>query len=148
MSFVKNKNFVRGGKMNIKKITKNILIIALIINVCLLFNPIKAHAGLIDNIQTAVDSFKGLGEKKATDTITSDIFTPITDIANLLWGIGIVVVFIKTLTLGITYARGTGSDKGGVKESLIRWLVASAVIVGAWGIWEFIVNLSGDILSS
>ncbi len=81
------------------------------------------------------------GEK---DT-TRGNWTNFSDLAGILWGAGVVIVFVCGVILGIKYMFSSADEKANIKESLPPYIIGTVIILGALSIWAFLVNFAEDI---
>lgn len=85
--------------------------------------------------------------KKSDGTVgvnETELKSASSEIYNMLTSIGMIISVIVGLILGIIYMMSSAVDKAKVKESILPFLIGSAVIFGAFGIWKLVINtLSG-----
>jgi hypothetical protein len=63
-------------------------------------------------------------------------------IAEIVMGIGLVVLVCVGSILGIKYMTAGVDDKAKVKQKLIWYCVAAALVVGATGIFNIVVDIA------
>ncbi len=122
------------------KIIYLILRIALIIlTVFLFFSNICSVYGIGDIISQG-DSFTAQGKASAGANTTSmvDVVKPI---GNVLWAIGFAVAVGVGMVLGLRYMSSNDQNKAQVKQRLIWYLVAVALIFGASGITQTVLKV-------
>ena len=64
---------------------------------------------------------------------------------NILFSIGIVVMFIVGTIIGIKLIVASAEDRAKVKESLIPYIVGCVVILGAFTIWKIVVDIGNSL---
>lgn len=96
----------------------------------------------ISEIFTTGDDFMADGRKDAGKTLDTKLLKENSSkLYNVLLGIGFGVVVIVGLILGIKYMTAGINEKVEVKQSLIPYLISSAVIFGSFGIWKLVVTI-------
>ena len=70
------------------------------------------------------------------------IWEDLKPIASLLMGIGLVVLVCVGSILGVKYMTSGADEKANVKQKLIWYCVAAALIVGATGIFNIVVDVA------
>lgn len=123
--------------MNTKKIISFFIVLIIILN----FNTICFAAPNSDLIGTARNWIILGKESRANVTIDSD-WTEFNDLAGVLFGIGIFVILIVGMTIGIRYVFSASSEqKAKIKDNMIPFIIGTVMILGALGIWKFVVEL-------
>lgn len=118
-------------KKNIKKIFNLIIII----NIILSFTSVYA---LGTSIKNGADSFIGI----ATSNDYNAIISPtITQIANIVMGIGVIVLIITGLIIAMKTMSDGATGKAQLKESLTPYFIGCIVIIAAWTIWKIVVQI-------
>ena len=122
---------------------KKIFITILIIIIFLFCNMTIVYGASSDIIQTAMN-WLNLG-KIESQKRQSD-WTSFNDLAGILWGIGIFTVLIVGTVLGIKYMFASIEEKASIKESLKPFIIGTIIILGALGIWKFMVEFLDGIV--
>ena len=132
---------------NVVKIGKRILITILIVNI--IFAIVNtSHALSLSSIQESGDEFLGLGKEQAEGTQNiANIKGIINGIFSLIFPLGVAITVIVGGVLGIKFMLASAEDKAKLKEVLIPYTVGCILIFGATGIWNVVVNLSGEIVT-
>lgn len=63
------------------------------------------------------------------------------NILGILWGLGLLVIFISTVVLGIRYMLVNPNEKSRIKQATTPYIIGVVVIFGAVTIWKFIINI-------
>lgn len=94
------------------------------------------------------DSFLEAGKNATEGGITdlSDIGSAFSSIGNTLVYIGAGVLVGATAYMGIQYLVSSPDKQAKLKEQSIGLVVSAIVIFGAYGIWQIVVNLLGNIV--
>lgn len=79
----------------------------------------------------------------ATPTVPfQSVWQDLKPIASILMGIGLVVLVCVGSILGVKYMTSGADEKANVKQKLIWFCVAAALIVGATGIFNIVVDVA------
>ena len=78
-------------------------------------------------------------------TEVGDFVTQFVGIGRALVIIGIITIMIVTLIMGIKWIVATPEKQAKLKEQLIGLVVATVVIFGAVGIWNFVRGIMGNV---
>ena len=73
-------------------------------------------------------------------------WTPFNDLAGILWGVGIFTVLIIGTVLGIKYMFASVEEKASIKETIQPYIIGTVIILGALGIWKFLVDFLDGIV--
>ena len=120
----------------IKKFFLVVFIIIMVMNIGI-DNTVKAES--ISGVFGSGDDFVNLGKE---DSKLDDNFTNASNfIYTILYSISIVIAVIAGIILGIKYMTSSVEGKAEVKQSLIVYFVALAIIFGAYGIWKTIIEI-------
>ena len=68
-------------------------------------------------------------------------YTNWSQLAGILWGVGIWTSIISGAILGIRFMIVTPEKKAQVKDSLMVWLIGTVIVIGALSIWNMMINL-------
>ena len=119
--------------------------ICIIICICLvsfiIVKPVRAATIDIDNLIGTADNFISEGESnyKADDSAIKGVSDTL---YNILLGIGIIIDVIVGIIIGIKFMLASSSEEQAkVQESLIPYLIGSAILFGAFGIWKLVVTI-------
>lgn len=63
------------------------------------------------------------------------------ELIDLLWGLGLLAVFVTTIILGIRYMFVLPEEKSRIKQATTPYIVGVVIIFGALTIWKFIIVL-------
>lgn len=123
-------------------ITKTICIIICICLISIMIvKPVCASSIDIDGLINKADEFVNEGESnyKADDSAIKGVSDTL---YNVLLGIGIIIDVIVGIIIGIKFMLASSSEEQAkVKESLIPYLIGSAILFGAFGIWKLVVTI-------
>jgi hypothetical protein len=83
---------------------------------------------------------------KGNSTISfNSVWTDLKPIAQIVMGIGLVVLVCVGSVLGVKYMTAGADDKAKVKQKLIWFCVAAALVVGATGIFNIVVEVASQL---
>ena len=120
---------------------KNIKKISIILILVLAFSILLPNFVKATDIISSSRNFLEAGND-VDDTIKEDKLQETSSfIFNLLFTIGVVVMFIVGTIIGIQFMIASAEDKAKVKEALVPYFVGCIVIFGAFTIWSVIVNI-------
>lgn len=77
--------------------------------------------------------FSGLG-----DGLMRNKFS---ELLGVLWGIGLLVIFVSTVVLGIKYMMVNPNERSQIKQATSPYIIGVVIIFGAVTIWKFIIEL-------
>ena len=121
------------------KLIKIFTIALLIVISCAFICSNYSFAADLDKTFSDADSF--INEGKGKDAFNVANLKPtFSTMYNILYTIGISVIFIFGAILAVKYMIGSVDEKASVKEAVIPFLVGSAVIIGAFQIWKLIME--------
>lgn len=63
------------------------------------------------------------------------------EVIGIIWGIGLIVIFISTVVLGIRYMLVNPNEKSRIKQATTPYIIGVVVIFGAVTIWKLIINI-------
>lgn len=122
-----------------KKVFVTILII-----IIFLFCNITVVYGADSNIFQIAMKWLNLGKTESAKKQIS--WTGFNDLAGILWGVGIFTVLIVGTVLGIKYMFASVEEKATIKETLKPFIIGSVIILGALGIWTFLVEFFDSLV--
>lgn len=128
-------------KINIKNMSKIVLIIILII----LIMPVYVSADDFDSMQSQIDRWENYGKNNPMidEQDIADILKPI---AQILLSIATGVVVITASIMGIKYMTASPEGQAKLKTQLIGLVIAIIVIYGAYGIWAIAYRFMEDLI--
>lgn len=91
------------------------------------------------------DDWLNLVKREGEGDSTRGNWSNFSDLAGILWGAGVVIVFVCGVILGIKYMFSSADEKANIKESLPPYIIGTVIILGALSIWAFLVNFAEDI---
>ena len=91
------------------------------------------------------DRWMELVKKEGENDTKRGKWTNFSDLAGILWGTGVVIVFVCGVILGIKYMFSSADEKANIKESLTPYIIGTVIILGALSIWAFLVKFAEDI---
>ena len=104
----------------------------------------SVQANGIENIWNDAKNFldtgasgNGLGGNVNPDTAAQGFIK----IADFLWGLGLLVIFICTVVLGIKYMLVLPSEKSRIKQATTPYIIGVIIIFGAVTIWKFVITI-------
>lgn len=120
---------------------KNTKKISIILILVLTFSILLPNCAKATDIISSSKDFLNAGNN-VEDTIKINQLQETSNfIFNLLFTIGVVVMFIVGTIIGIQFMIASAEDKAKVKEALVPYFVGCIVIFGAFTIWSIIVNI-------
>ncbi len=122
-------------------LNKKVLIILAIIGIISVIFITSAYA----NTSVNTDIYNQAGEfvNVSNPPIKFDsVWEELRPIASILMGIGLVVLVCVGSILGIKYMTSGVDEKANVKQKLIWFCVAAALIVGTTGIFNIVVEVA------
>ena len=127
-----------------KVFNKKVLIVLAIIGIIsIAFATSAFAAGSVDT------DIWGQGKNfisKGNSTISfQSVWTDLKPIAQIVMGIGLVVLVCVGSVLGVKYMTAGADDKAKVKQKLIWFCVAAALVVGATGIFNIVVEVASQL---
>ena len=124
--------------MNIKKIVFFIIIILIVLTVL----QSRSYA-IAENFYSAENFIKAGDEYNINEGQLQETSR---FLFKLLVSIGIVVVFIVGTIIGIKFMIASAEDKAKVKETLVPFIIGTAVIFGAFTIWSTVINIGQSMV--
>jgi hypothetical protein len=73
------------------------------------------------------------------------VWTDLKPIAQIIMGIGLVVLVCVGSVLGVKYMIAGADDKAKVKQKLIWFCVAAALVVGATAVFNIVVEVASKL---
>ena len=131
----------------LKKFIKIFAIIAILFSMITLSNGVfAANDGENENNVKGLGDIIDAGNKWISEEKTNtpegtevgDFVTKFVGIGRALVVIGVITIMIVTLIMGIKWIVATPEKQAKLKEQLIGLVVATVVIFGAVGIWNFV----------
>lgn len=124
---------------------KVLIVLALIGIICLSFGVTAFAAETVDtDIWGQGQNFIAKG--KAGNTIKFDsVWQELKPVAQIVMGIGLVVLVCVGSVLGVKYMIAGADDKAKVKQKLVWFCVAAALILGATGIFNIVVEVASQL---
>lgn len=139
-----------------KKKCFNLLKITMLIIIVMMFTqtvtfasnvnqPEPIRVAGIDDIIGAGNNFIDKGEELADDKYTAEYFAQqFLDIGQVLVAIGVVTVLIVGVVMAVKWIVAKPDQKAKLQTQLIGLLIATVVIFGAIGIWNFVKGIMED----
>lgn len=129
-----------------KNISK--ILVVFILTILLIANSAYINVFAADpdsDFKKQADSWMELVKTEGEKDSTRGNWSNFSDLAGILWGAGVVIVFVCGVILGIKYMFSSADEKANIKESLTPYIVGTVIILGALSIWAFLVNFAEDI---
>ncbi len=125
-----------------KKVIKVLAIIGII---CIVFSTVAFAAEPVStDIWGMGSNFIKEGQKNETIDF-SEVWNNLKPIAQIVMGIGLVVLVCVGTVLGVKYMMSGADDKAKVKQKLVWFCVAAALVVGATGIFNIVVEVASNL---
>ena len=130
-----------------KKVIKNINIIFIVAILCFFCSALTVQAAtigdnLLSNITSGANSLENMGATKSSDWgITTDDFSIIFGLAQILWVIAGLIAIAGTMYLAFKYGTGTSESKASIKGKLIGWAVICFILVVPWAVWKLVASI-------
>ena len=128
-----------------KKIfNKKILMVLVIIGiVCIVF---ATSAFAVEPVDTDIWQQGKTFVSSGNPTISfGRVWDDIKPLARIVMGIGLVVLVCVGSVLGVKYMSAGADDKAKVKQKLVWFCVAAALVVGATGIFNIVVEVASQL---
>ena len=77
-----------------------------------------------------------------------DIASAIAPISQILFAVGLVVLFVVGVVMGIKFITASPEEQGKIKGQLIGLAISAVVILGAYTIWKLTYDLMDDIITT
>lgn len=133
----------------IKNILLKILIITIMVAMTNIINtPTVKAASFWEEIRNSGDVFLEDGEKESlknsnvSDQETAEMMSIL---FNSLVTMGVIITVAIGGVLGVKFMTSSAEDKAKVKESMIPYVVGSAVVFGAFTVWKICINIFSQI---
>lgn len=135
-------------KCIIKVISRLLLILILTITTLLARTQTVEAASFWEDLFGQAGNFVDQGRKEAMaeqDTSDDQTAEVITILFNTLMSFGSVIAVGIGGALGIKFMTSSAEDKAKVKESMVPYVVGTAVIFGAFAIWKIAITVFSQI---
>jgi len=132
---------------NIKCLVLKILIMLIVLQSVFLTNTVKAESFWEDVIGLG-DLFLEEGEEESirnSNVSDADTAEMMSILYNSLLTLGVIITVAIGGVLGVKFMTSSAEDKAKVKESMIPYVIGSAVIFGAFIIWKIAINVFSQI---
>ena len=132
---------------NIKCLVLKILIMLIVLQSVFLTNTVKAESFWEDVIGLG-DLFLKEGEEESirnSNVSDADTAEMMSILYNSLLTLGVIITVAIGGVLGVKFMTSSAEDKAKVKESMIPYVIGSAVIFGAFIIWKIAINVFSQI---
>lgn len=132
---------------SIKSLVLKILIILIVLLSVFSTNTVKA-ANFWEKVIGYGDAFLNEGEQESiknsnvSDAETAEIMSIL---YNSLLTLGVIITVAIGGVLGVKFMTSSAEDKAKVKESMVPYVIGSAVIFGAFIIWKIAINVFSQI---
>lgn len=113
------------------------IVVNLIIIINILFSFTSVYA-LGTDIIGGGNNF--ISQATASD-YNGDIAPTITALADLIMGIGIIVLIVTGLIIAMKTMSDGATGRAQLKESLTPYFIGCIVIISAWTIWKIVVGI-------
>jgi hypothetical protein len=132
-----------GGIIMSKVFNKKVLIVLAIIGI---ISMVFASSFFASSIDTDIwgQGRNFISKGNATISFTN-VWKDLKPIAQIVMGIGLVVLVSVGSVLGVKYMTAGADDKAKVKQKLIWFCVAAALVVGATGIFNIVVEVASQL---
>ena len=88
------------------------------------------------------DAQQWLSIGQNSSTLNTNATTEVSNLAGVLFGIGIGVALIVVAALGISYLFASSAEsKSNIKEKTIVVVIGIAILFGSLGIWRAVVGI-------
>ena len=94
----------------------------------------------MDKIMEIASNFILVGEKY-NKLPMSVVEKNIIGVANIVFGVAILVLLITGMILGLKYMIAGADERGELKQKLVWYVVAAILVFSATGIYNLIVNI-------
>lgn len=100
-----------------------------------------------ESIWNLANNFINIGQNSGNSAFgnqsksLNDVRSQFSAILGVLWGLGLLVIFISTVVLGIRYMLVNPNEKSRIKQATTPYIIGVVVIFGAVTIWRLIINI-------
>ena len=132
---------------NIKCFVLKILIMLIVLQSIFFTNTVKA-ASFWEDVIGLGDIFLKEGEEESirnSNVSDADTAEMMSILYNSLLTLGVIITVVIGGVLGVKFMTSSAEDKAKVKESMIPYVIGSAVIFGAFIIWKIAINVFSQI---
>ena len=132
---------------NIKCFVLKILIMLIVLQSIFFTNTVKA-ASFWEDVIGLGDIFLKEGEEESirnSNVSDADTAEMMSILYNSLLTLGVIITVAIGGVLGVKFMTSSAEDKAKVKESMIPYVIGSAVIFGAFTIWKIAINVFSQI---
>lgn len=127
-----------------KVFNKKVLIVLAVIGIICITFATAAFAAEPVNTDIWGQGRKFINSGNATMNFNT-VWQDIKPIARIVMGIGLVVLVCVGSVLGVKYMTAGADDKAKVKQKLVWFCVAAALVVGATGIFNIVVEVASQM---
>jgi CDP-diglyceride synthetase len=127
-----------------KVFNKKVLIVLVVIGIICITFATAAFAAEPVNTDIWGQGKKFIDSGNATMNFNT-VWQDIKPIARIVMGIGLVVLVCVGSVLGVKYMTAGADDKAKVKQKLVWFCVAAALVVGATGIFNIVVEVASQM---
>jgi CDP-diglyceride synthetase len=127
-----------------KVFNKKVLIVLVVIGIICITFATAAFAAEPVNTDIWGQGKKFIDSGNATMNFNT-VWQDIKPIARIVMGIGLVVLVCVGSVLGVKYMTAGADDKAKVKQKLVWFCVAAALVVGATGIFNIVVEVASKM---
>lgn len=131
----------------VKCVLLKILIILLVLLSAFFSNTVKA-ASFWEDVIGLGDLFLKEGEEESirnSNVSDADTAEMMSILYNSLLTLGVIITVAIGGVLGVKFMTSSAEDKAKVKESMVPYVIGSAVIFGAFIIWKIAINVFSQI---
>lgn len=124
-----------------KRICKVIFIAFIIISIYSVGYNVKAEPQLFTDAKSFLSAGDGLRGDWFSEVGDSTMRAKFSELLGVLWGIGLLVIFISTVVLGIKYMMVNPNERSQIKQATTPYIIGVVIIFGSVTIWKFIIDL-------
>lgn len=125
---------------------KKLLTFIIIISIILILIPNISLCLSLDDIVRGANTFTSAANSSIATVDKTQLRLNMQGLLGIAMGVGVVIVLIVGVYLGIKFMGDSTNQKVEVKESLIPFVIGSAIVLGgAYLIWSILVNATSGL---
>lgn len=125
---------------------KKLLSFIIIISIILILIPNISLCLSLSDIVGGADKFTSAANSSIATVDKTQLRLNMKDLLGIAMGVGVVIVLIVGVYLGIKFMGDSTNQKVEVKESLVPFVIGSAIVLGgAYLIWSILVNATSGL---
>lgn len=125
---------------------KKLLSFIIIISIILILIPNISLCLSLSDITSGANTFTSAANSSIATVDKTQLRLNMQGLLGIAMGVGVVIVLIVGVYLGIKFMGDSTNQKVEVKESLVPFVIGSAIVLGgAYLIWSILVNATSGL---